>query len=228
MEKSIEGINRKFNSFGKDLFLSVLGPMVIFNQIISEITASIQKAKQISEEGFKTLAAGDDQLANSRETRMARFMAMQDDSDKRGTESEAGKKASVEKFFERRGFLKSAYEAPLSTLAMVAGEIGFGKGAEYKFIQNKALNDFEKTLTPEQLKNLKDQADMKNAPTSFKGPEGFSNVVGVGANPVMEAMSAQLEQQKRQTELLEIIAAGKASSDPIPELAPPRMIPLGF
>jgi hypothetical protein len=30
-------------------------------------------------------------------------------------------------------------------------------------------------------------------PTSFKGPEGFSNVVGVGANPVMEAMAAQTE-----------------------------------
>lgn len=69
---------------------------------------------------------------------------------------------------------------------------------------------------------------MRKIFTAFKAPEGFSNVVGVGANPVMEAMSAQLEQQKRQTELLEIIAAGKASSDPIPELAPPRMISLGF
>jgi hypothetical protein len=28
---------------------------------------------------------------------------------------------------------------------------------------------------------------------NFKGPEGFSNVVGVGANPVMEAMAAQTE-----------------------------------
>ena len=29
--------------------------------------------------------------------------------------------------------------------------------------------------------------------TAFKGPEGFSNVVGVGANPVLEAMTAQTE-----------------------------------
>ena len=40
----------------------------------------------------------------------------------------------------------------------------------------------------------------------FKGPEGFGKVVGVGANPVMEAMTAQLEESKKQTALLDKIA----------------------
>jgi hypothetical protein len=38
--------------------------------------------------------------------------------------------------------------------------------------------------------------------TTFKSPEGFGNVIGVGANPVLEAMNAQLEEQKSQTSLL--------------------------
>lgn len=42
--------------------------------------------------------------------------------------------------------------------------------------------------------------------TTFSGPEGFSNVVGVGANPVMEAMMSQLEESRKQTALLETIA----------------------
>jgi hypothetical protein len=42
--------------------------------------------------------------------------------------------------------------------------------------------------------------------TTFKGPEGFSNVVGVGSNPVMEAMTMQLEETRKQTALLEVIA----------------------
>jgi hypothetical protein len=42
--------------------------------------------------------------------------------------------------------------------------------------------------------------------TTFKGPEGFSNVVGVGANPVIEAMTMQLEETRKQTALLEAIA----------------------
>jgi hypothetical protein len=40
----------------------------------------------------------------------------------------------------------------------------------------------------------------------FKGPEGFGNVIGVGPNPVMEAMNAQLEEQKKTNTILEKIA----------------------
>jgi hypothetical protein len=47
---------------------------------------------------------------------------------------------------------------------------------------------------------------------NFKGPEGFSNVVGVGANPVIEAMSAQLEEAQKQTALLQQIASKGADS----------------
>lgn len=58
------------------------------------------------------------------------------------------------------------------------------------------------------------QKELDSKPTSFKGPEGFSNVVGVGANPVMEAMTAQLEEQRKQTALLERMAnAGFSPAD---------------
>jgi hypothetical protein len=49
-------------------------------------------------------------------------------------------------------------------------------------------------------------AEPKSKGADFKGPEGFSNVIGVGPNPVMEAMNAQLEEQQKQTALLEKIA----------------------
>jgi cobalamin biosynthesis Mg chelatase CobN len=58
---------------------------------------------------------------------------------------------------------------------------------------------------------LAKQKELDSKPTSFKGPEGFSNVVGVGANPVMEAMTAQIEEARKQTALLERIAAGGPS-----------------
>lgn len=58
------------------------------------------------------------------------------------------------------------------------------------------------------------QKELDAKPTNFKGPEGFSNVVGVGANPVIEAMSAQLEEQRKQTALLERMAnAGFSPAD---------------
>jgi hypothetical protein len=44
---------------------------------------------------------------------------------------------------------------------------------------------------------------IKGKTADFKGPEGFGNVIGVGANPVMQAMSLQLEEAQKQTSLLQ-------------------------
>lgn len=40
----------------------------------------------------------------------------------------------------------------------------------------------------------------------FKTPEGFGNVIGVGPNPVMEAMAEQIEIQKQQLAELQKIS----------------------
>jgi hypothetical protein len=41
-------------------------------------------------------------------------------------------------------------------------------------------------------------AEPKSKGADFKGPEGFSNVIGVGPNPVIEAMARQIEIQEQQ------------------------------
>lgn len=48
--------------------------------------------------------------------------------------------------------------------------------------------------------------DSEAKSANFKGPEGFGNVIGVGANPVMEAMTAQLDEARKTNALLEKIA----------------------
>ena len=50
-------------------------------------------------------------------------------------------------------------------------------------------------------------AETNKKDQNFKGPEGFSNVIGVGPNPVLEAMNLQLEEAQKQTALLEKIAS---------------------
>jgi hypothetical protein len=78
------------------------------------------------------------------------------------------------------------------------------------------MNDIAKDPEYQKKIQLLIAEDMKKNPlppteaakqTNFKGPEGFSNVIGVGANPVIEAMSAQLEEAQKQTALLEKIAS---------------------
>jgi len=62
------------------------------------------------------------------------------------------------------------------------------------------------------LKAIPDKTASATA-ESFKSPEGFSNVVGVGANPVIEAMTKQLEAQLEANRLLEAIAANIDNSE---------------
>ena len=82
-----------------------------------------------------------------------------------------------------------------------------------KDVQGEALDRFLKSPEGAEYAKILAEEDAKAASKdaqkagSFKGPEGLSNVVGVGANPVMEAMNAQLEEAQKQTALLEKIAS---------------------
>ena len=100
---------------------------------------------------------------------------------------------------------------PVSFFAALMGELGIGKGFGYSFVQEAAAERFN-VNNPKAIKAQADadakaaaELEMSKRPTSFKGPEGFGNVVGVGANPVLEAMNAQLEEAKKQTAILESI-----------------------
>ena len=53
------------------------------------------------------------------------------------------------------------------------------------------------------------QKEVDKMPTSFEGPEGFGNVIGVGANPVLEAMASQLDEVKKTNDLLsQLVTSG--------------------
>ena len=55
---------------------------------------------------------------------------------------------------------------------------------------------------------------MDSRSKTFGGAEGFSNVVGVGANPVLTAISAQLDEQRKQTAILQQIAMSGSYTPP--------------
>jgi hypothetical protein len=73
--------------------------------------------------------------------------------------------------------------------------------------EDKAMQERVQKLIAEDAKKNPEAGLKPTTAKDFKTPEGFSNVVGVGANPVMEAMNAQLEETQKQTALLEIIAS---------------------
>jgi len=102
---------------------------------------------------------------------------------------------------------------------MFMGISSYSKDAEFQDVLERrsaarVAGDPEQIAIQKQKDAAQAQIDAKDAldklPKSFKGPEGFSNVVGVGANPVIEAMASQLEETKRTNELLSQLVTTRA------------------
>lgn len=207
IEKNAKRVETAFSMSVSSIFLRFLGPMVLVQQAIAMITESMEKAKKTADDGFKALAAGEDNYATAQESRMAAFFQRREQQATEKEQSEAGKKASTEKFIEDRGFWRGIMEAPISTFAVMMGELGIGKGAGADWIQKGAAEDWAKTQ-----QGVKMNGGITG--TEFKSPQGFSNVVGVGSNPVLETMTIQLEIQKQMLAQLETANMLRQSTEP--------------
>jgi hypothetical protein len=213
--KQVDDIGMKFKNSFKDIFLGFTAPMVILQSLIGAISSAIENSKRQAQEGFDLIAKGDTIYATSEEKRFAAYLkarkAMED-------EQEAVKKGKVEvtqRFAETPEGGKLGIELAQKYNVAPEGMNAFFKNlANIPEYQKRAMEWFLKS--DEANKFNKAESDKKKD-TQFKGPEGFGSVIGVGANPVMEAMTKQLEEQQKQTALLEQIAnKGGSGGVPIP------------
>ena len=210
IEKNAKRVENAFSMSISSVFLRFLGPMALLQMAIASITESMDKAKQKSEEGFNTLAAGEDKYASAQESRMAAFFKQKEDDAKAEDLSAAGRKAATEKFMDDRGFWKGLVEAPVSTFAAVVSQLlpGVKDATELDWVQQGAADDWAKSQAAEGKKMDGGGATS----TTFKGPEGFGNVIGVGANPVLENMTLQLEVQRQMLAALDMANALKSGN----------------
>jgi hypothetical protein len=195
--KQVEDIQKKFSTAFKDAVFSFAAPLVIINKIMGEIEASMQKSREIARKGFEEIASGENKLANARETRMARFIKAQQDEEDYKAQTQAGRAESAGRFVDKNQ-MDFLLNKPVSFFAALMGELGIGKGFGYNFVQQAALERFEAKNPVDPKAEAAAAAKAAKAKTpDFKGPEGFGNVIGVGPNPVMEAMARQIEIQEQ-------------------------------
>lgn len=192
--KQLEDIQKKFSTAFKDAVFSFAAPLVIINKIMGEIEASIQKSRELAKRGFEDIASGENKLADARETRMARFIKAQQDAEDYQNQTAAGRAESAGRFVDKNQ-MDFFLNKPVSFFAALMGEMGIGKGFGYNFVQQAAMERFEaKSPRDPKAEAAAAAAEAAKKPrTDFKGPEGFSNVIGVGPNPVLEAMAQQTE-----------------------------------
>jgi hypothetical protein len=132
-----------------------------------------------------------------------------------------GDKALIQYASEGKGFFNKLGRGA-NAAAMFLGINSYSKNTDMQDVLERR-SQARVAETPEEKARLKAQADLaassanaaaqkasddaaKAKGTNFKTPEGFSNVVGVGSNPVLEAMTSQLEEAKRTNDLLATIA----------------------
>ena len=199
--KATSAVGSQFDKIGKtfgntisSVFLSFAGPLAIISGIIGFVTNSIAEAKQLATDGLNRIAEGKSKLNTAEETKMANFFKVKDAREKEEKEIKAGREDITRRFLTETEEGRKIEKAGRRGRALMPGgsEEEFLKGdAE---IQKKALAAFLASPEGSKYATLFDE-EKKN---SFKPPEGFSNVVGVGANPVMEKMTEALEVAKEQ------------------------------
>jgi cytochrome c2 len=215
--KQVEDIQKKFSTAFKDIFLGFTAPMVLLQSAISFISGAIEKAKQDAKEGLELIAKGDTIYASSEEKKMAAFFKAKKEREDEMEKVQAGK-VEITKQFLKTGPGIAAVEEYLRSMGITPGSRESGAMqldmAQNPFWQKKALEAFLASPEGKNYMPIFDNKEKQPAPQGFKAPEGFGNVVGVGANPVIEAMGLQLEEAKKQTQLLEEIRNGNGGGVP--------------
>jgi len=196
-----EKIGKAFGNTISSVFLSFAGPMALISGIISFISNSIVEARQLAQDGLNRIAEGKSKFATDEESKMAAFFKAKDEREKEMREVEEGRAEMTARFLDETEEGRKIRARAVDPLAVTAMKYD-------PEIQKKALAAF--LASPEGKKFAPIfEADKATKENSFKAPEGFSNVVGVGANPVLQAMDESLAESKKQTYLLEDIAANQ-------------------
>jgi hypothetical protein len=211
-DKQLQDIRNKFGTSFKDIFLSALGPMALVASATAFIGKIIADNQKRQEDANRAAIEGTNALMSAEDRYYANKLN-NEKKDKDTVEQAAAAREKVTKdFLENDPRGKQMYDQEYRDryFGHPFKKTKGGIIAQDPEIQSRV----QAILAEDMKKNPIAQEAAKEAEKksgTFKGPEGFNSVIGVGANPVMEAMTKQLEEQQKQTALLEQIANGGGS-----------------
>jgi DNA-binding ferritin-like protein (Dps family) len=214
-DKQISDISKKFSTSFKDIFLSFLGPMALVTTAIAFIGKLITDNQKKHEDAYQAAINDTNDLMSAED----RYYAKKFENEKKDKEKK--EEATVSREDITRHFLANDPRGQALVPAPMAEPAGTPTVATWDrariidmMAKDKSFQDKVQAMIAEDMKKNPLPIAEAKAVTSFKSPEGFGNIVGVGANPVIEAMGLQLEEAKKQTQLLEEIRNGNGGGVP--------------
>lgn len=211
-DKQVEGIGNKFKNSFKDIFLSFLGPMALLTGAIALISKLIEENQKKREEANQAAIDGTNKLMSAED----RYWARKQDREKK--DKQTAEEAKIQREQVTLEFMQKDPRGYKIYQDYVAGRIGDTSRGDVGLRDRKFNAKFDpavqasvQALLAEDAKRntMAGAADLQD--TQFKGPQGFSNVIGVGANPVIENMTRQTEIQ---SQILEILKNSQTDNAP--------------
>ena len=229
-QNQLDSIGKKFSTAFKDIALGFIAPVIILQTAISFISAAIAKAKQEAKEAYDFAVKGESKYLDPATVNLARDRRAREDDAKEQEMAKTAREKETEEELKREGMRNK-----------IAGEIGGWRGFALRtgidansaeaMSKEKDVQDAVARLKYPNGTAQNDGPKVPTGPTSFKPPEGFGNIVGVGANPVIEAMTMQLEEARKQTAILETISTSSGNGGGVPAdftKSPYRATPYGL
>jgi len=203
LDKQMDGIGKKFGSGFRDIFLSFLGPMALIGTAMAFIGKMISDNQKKHDDASKAAIEGTNALMSAEDRYYANKLNNEKKSKEQIEEAKVAREDVTQAFLENDPRGKAIMDEIKAAMppGMAAGASGLARNTA----QSKAMQDrVQAILAPEAAAaGLGGTGSIGKA---FKSPEGFSNVIGVGANPVLEAMAIQIDEAKKTNELLSMIA----------------------
>lgn len=192
--KQVEDIQKKFSTTFKDIFLSFLGPMALVTGAISIISKMIAESQRKHEEATRAAIDGTNELMSAEDRYWARKKERENKTKENIEQAKTQRIAVTEEFLRSEDPRATAIVKRETERLGALAELQGGAITPYGLARDpKVQEEVQKIIAEDAKKNPEAGAPLDLKSEKFKGPEGFSNVVGVGANPVIEAMSKQTE-----------------------------------
>jgi len=209
--RQAEAVNKRFKNSIKDILLSTAGPMAALALVTNRINEYFEKIKQAQADANQSAIDGINERMAKEDVYYARKIARMKEDKKESESAKLQPQTTAYEFLMNDPRAKSALGFEPSKLPAFAlpgvtlGELMAERMSKNAKVQEQIRKIIAEDLAangmiPKSGEGLKDKTA-----SNFKGPEGFGNVVGVGANPVMEAMGQQIEVQKETRDLIKTL-----------------------
>jgi len=211
--KQVEDIQRKFSTAFKDIAFSFVAPLVLLNSAINYIGAAIEKRKQDIKEAYDFALKAESKYLDSTTVYLARKQAAEAQDAKDKEMSKTAREEATRRELDKPGMRDTVAES-LGGFRGFRLKFGLDANSAEAMSKDADVQAVIARMVAPAVEASKKAAELANAPkpSDFRGPDGISNVIGVGLSPGMVIMNEQLRLQQEIADNVRVMAAGRTEA----------------